>query len=701
MQFLTPLFLIGGLTVIGPILLHLIRKEDSRKIPFSSLMFVTRLPRKSLRRQRLRHLLLLALRVAALLFLVLAFSRPFFTSFSIDPVPVSGHRSVVILLDTSFSMKYGDHLPQATHEAVKILDGLSRQDTVQLVTFSDTAQVLNPPRYDVGQLKAIVREVQPSDRKTNYAQAIKTADQLLASSPNERREIHIISDFQESGWSESQADVSVDARTRLIPHSIPAGLDNAWVQNVQVKETHESQAVHVQVLATIAGPQTGRAIRSVVTLQLKDKILQEKPVILEPGQTTSVDFASFLVPPGVSVGKVGLRQSDPLPADNTYRFCLNPERKLKLLVAVRNRNAQDHFHLIKALTAGPESPFSIEVREIRGVEPDLSSYAVVLIHHPSSLPRQFAAAVEEFVRQGGGLVIAVGPETSLRDLDQQLGPLLPAHLKSTDTVKSFDKAVFPGEMNRDHPVFNLFQPVHRSYFVTTPFFGYVVAEPKPSARVLAAFENGRPLIMEQNLEKGRVLLLASTLGLDASELPLKSVYLPFCHQLVKYASAQEEPPPAYVVGTAVPLVRLNPYLSQALNKIARTSGSFRQTWKVVQPSGDGIEFSDSDLTASPVVTLEQAGLYETKVHNFTQYVAVNNDPAESNLKSLDPQVMLASVKTVARNPGPALAAGDGPEARLISEQRQRLWWYLVMSALALLLIETFVSNRYYRLKTGV
>ena len=49
MQFLNPWFLLGTLTVVAPILVHLIRKDDSRKIPFSSLMFVTRLPKKSLR----------------------------------------------------------------------------------------------------------------------------------------------------------------------------------------------------------------------------------------------------------------------------------------------------------------------------------------------------------------------------------------------------------------------------------------------------------------------------------------------------------------------------------------------------------------------------------------------------------------------------------------------------------------------------
>ena len=94
MQFLNPWFLLGTLTVVAPILVHLIRKDDSRKIPFSSLMFVTRLPKKSLRRQSLRHLLLLLLRIAALIFLALAFSRPFLVSKVAAPLRSSSDKSV-------------------------------------------------------------------------------------------------------------------------------------------------------------------------------------------------------------------------------------------------------------------------------------------------------------------------------------------------------------------------------------------------------------------------------------------------------------------------------------------------------------------------------------------------------------------------------------------------------------------------------
>src|SRR5262245_14571282 len=199
MSFLSPLFLFAGLAIIAPILLHLVRREETRKVPFSSLMFVTRMPKKSWRKQKLRHLLLLSLRVAALLLLALAFARPFFTWKVSAPIQTLQSRSLIVLLDNSFSMRFADRFEKAKTQTLQLVRGLAGQDSVQVVVFSDTSQALNSPQTERGTIQSLIRDVQPSYRTTNYAQAFKLANQLLASAPGELREVHWISDFQQTG----------------------------------------------------------------------------------------------------------------------------------------------------------------------------------------------------------------------------------------------------------------------------------------------------------------------------------------------------------------------------------------------------------------------------------------------------------------------------------------------------------------------
>src|SRR5580693_431761 len=108
MSFLTPLFLVGLSAIAIPILIHLIQRERKRVIAFPSLMFIRRIPYQSVRRRRVRHWPLLLLRVAAFALIALAFARPFFRQRAFAAAAAGGAREIVILLDQSASMGYGD-----------------------------------------------------------------------------------------------------------------------------------------------------------------------------------------------------------------------------------------------------------------------------------------------------------------------------------------------------------------------------------------------------------------------------------------------------------------------------------------------------------------------------------------------------------------------------------------------------------------
>ncbi len=77
MLFLSPLFLFGLLAAALPIILHFTLRGRAPRLPFSHVRFLQRAFVHRDRRRRLRELILLALRVAAIVLLALAFARPF------------------------------------------------------------------------------------------------------------------------------------------------------------------------------------------------------------------------------------------------------------------------------------------------------------------------------------------------------------------------------------------------------------------------------------------------------------------------------------------------------------------------------------------------------------------------------------------------------------------------------------------------
>src|SRR5688572_11422488 len=122
MSFLLPLFLVGLGALAVPVLIHLIQREKNQIIAFPSLMFVRRVPYESVRRRKIRHWLLLAMRLAALALIVAAFARPFVRG-SVTALS-GGAREVVILLDRSYSMGYTGRWERAQAAARQVVEQL-------------------------------------------------------------------------------------------------------------------------------------------------------------------------------------------------------------------------------------------------------------------------------------------------------------------------------------------------------------------------------------------------------------------------------------------------------------------------------------------------------------------------------------------------------------------------------------------------
>jgi len=93
MNFLAPAFLAGLAAIAIPVIIHMINRERKVVVEFPSLMFLERIPYKSVRRQKIRHLLLLILRCLAIALLVAAFAR-----FRVDPWPLTRFKEKALSL---------------------------------------------------------------------------------------------------------------------------------------------------------------------------------------------------------------------------------------------------------------------------------------------------------------------------------------------------------------------------------------------------------------------------------------------------------------------------------------------------------------------------------------------------------------------------------------------------------------------------
>ncbi|MHC4700019.1 MAG: vWA domain-containing protein [Planctomycetota bacterium] len=251
MSFLYPLFLAGIAAVSVPIVLHLVRRHTRDRVTFSSLMFLrTTLPRFT-SRSRLENLPLLILRCLMLCLLALAFSRPFFSQPDADRQVRPGKR-MVLLIDTSASMRRAGMFDRAITEARSVLEDVSPTDRVCIMSFDQNArtvvefeqwQSLEPTRRAAVAVEQI-SELSPSWAGTVLGQAlVNAAEAIQDDEVNEQqhstglRQIVLVSDIQQGSRLETLRTYEWPEATEVIVKPIAAeGTTNATLQLLRSRD---------------------------------------------------------------------------------------------------------------------------------------------------------------------------------------------------------------------------------------------------------------------------------------------------------------------------------------------------------------------------------------------------------------------------------------------------------------------------------
>ncbi|MYK88936.1 MAG: VWA domain-containing protein, partial [Acidobacteria bacterium] len=324
MGLLAPLFLLGLATIAVPVILHMIQRERKDEVEFPSLMFLRKVPYRSFRRQRIRHWFLLLLRCAALLLLLFAFARPFIRAAALAAV-TDGAREVVVLLDRSYSMSFGDRWGAAQTLATDTIAALDPGDRATVILFDGGAETGPRSTTDRASLRNLVANAEVGSGVTRYGPALKLAEGIFESSDLPRLEAVLISDFQRAGV-ESAVGVRFPQGTVLTP--IPVGGDDTAAANVSVagvlfEREYFSGRERIQVAARLTN-RGGAAITGLeVALDMEGREIETLTADLPPAGSTTVDFAPVTLGDAQMFGAVRIAP-DALPADDVFHFVVSP-----------------------------------------------------------------------------------------------------------------------------------------------------------------------------------------------------------------------------------------------------------------------------------------------------------------------------------------------------------------------------------------
>lgn len=683
MSFLAPLFFLGLASLAVPVLVHLIQRERKTPIEFPSLMFLRRVPYQSVKRRRISNWLLFLLRAAALLLMVLAFTRPFLTQSQVQAsVANAGARDVVILLDRSASMGYGDHWERAKDEAKQVIDSLGNGDQATLVLFDRSAEENVRATGDQTRLRAAVDAAELSASASRYGPALRLAQSLLSRSTLGRKEAVVVSDMQRTGW-ERPEEIQFPEGTAFTPVSVAASDPaNVSVTSVTFNRTRFSTEERVIVTAAVANRGADAVANVPVTLEIDGLDVANTRADLEPGVTSAVSFPAFTLAQSFVRGRVKAG-TDALAADNEFYFVLSPARPAPVLVVVRDgAESSDSLYLTAALAVGTPQQFEAQVVPVSKVDAALLARTRVVMISDATIPSTLGAPLKAFVERGGGLFSILG--TTSGKLDSG-GALFPGTtLDAKDSVGG--RAATLGVLDFSHAIFELFKIPKSGDFTGVRFFRYRPISPAAGDQVLARFADGTVAMAERRVGAGRVIAFGSTLDGNWNDLVVKPVFVPLLHQVTRYLGQMEDEPAWQTAGQVVDLSQRVAALT-AGGTDARVSSAM-----VVAPGGDR-QTIGGEATSS--VELREQGFYEVRPQGaaasgrpFT--LAANIDPAESDLSSMDATEFTAGATGRASMTGSSVPIEIKPEE---TERRQSFWWFLLLVGFVLLVAESVLANR--------
>ena len=674
MWFLNPLFLLGMAAVAAPILVHLVRRTRARRVEFPALTFVRQVPQRTIRRRTLRNLLLLILRCLAILLIAIAFTRPFFTRRSAARDATSA-AATVILIDSSLSMRREQMFAAAVQRAAAIIDEARSDERLALVAFGNRYEVINRFTADKARLHAALRSLNVGWQGTDYEQALRGAEALFAElKTGARRRVVLISDFQATGWNQANANfkLSNDIQLQTLDVGGNDSAPNAAVTRVDAHGRVFGQKYLENLSVQVSNFSDTPRDRLAVDFQINDQTVEKREVSLNARETKVVEFTGFNLSEGPNRCVVDIASGD-FPADNKFYFTIRRDAPAKaLIVESASRGRNDSFYLQSALNLNDALPFTFTLKTAGAVDPaGVAENSLVILNDAGTLPPSLAEAIRNFVTAGGQLILATGPHTDAANLNASLRDTLPATLGDSVQAKSGESLAIT-DIKFDHPIFEVFRDSGR--FASARVFGYVRAEPKTSTNVLARFEDGSPALIEANAGKGRVLLFTSSFGPGWNDLALTPLYLPFVHQMIRYAGTRDEDA-WYGVGQTF--------------RVARDAGG--ATLAVDAP--DGTRLSENRLTADGdlLVTGQQPGFYRLRYPGRPDFAAVDLNAAEGDFTKLDFAAFVAGVTGGSGNLESREANRNFSNEEI--ESRQKVWWPLLFLALLLLLTESLLAQR--------
>ena len=648
MSFLHPALFAAGLACVSiPIIIHLLMRRRRKPVRWAAMRFLLEAYKRQRRRLRLEQFLLLAARCLLLLLVALALGRPLFGKGS--ALAGTGPTTVYLLIDNSMTSGVTgtddvSALERHQEQAGRILAQMdeARGDRASVIALGGPAQpVVLPASGDLTAVRRTVDELTPTDSGMDLEGAAARLRAELEGEPSaDNTLVVVLSDFLlgSADTSRSLQTLGAVEGVRVVASSpASAGESNVTITGVDPLrsvvvagrvEAGEGADLSGSTQVRVSLRRSGATDTDTTTVLLQFEGAGETVplgrgvVRWAPGQTeatVAITADARALRRAIGAGVLAARiDNDALARDNVYRKTVELRESLRVgIVSPRRfgRTSIDDFspsdwaRLALGPTEGVGASDEIELVQIEPSSIDASRLGgldALIVARPDLIDAGAWARLRRFVDAGGLLFVSAPPI----DLHLWTDPF------ADEMGLRFEIAREPTDFETPAPLSG-----ETGASESSDLLALVSAELEDLARpvrvmralgidntqgdlrTLLSLESGEPLLVAQRptgargIEgRGLVVLLATALDLEWTDLPARPLMVPLMQETVRQGVGIAQgswTSPAGSTPASPPLtVELRPIAGESARTVELTPGEselrpqrFAGAWRALDDGG--------------------------------------------------------------------------------------------------------------------
>lgn len=553
MSFLAPALLIASIAIAIPIILHLINFRRPNKQHFSTLVFFQQLQKSSIRWLKLKKLILLALRIAAILLLAIALARPFFTTGGFSLLPDRGTTLHAIILENSPAMEQIDEdgmvIDRARNAAVGIIENARQGD--RFLVYNTHGALVSPDETGREQALRALQQVEPANAGNFTIERLRDLISRRMATDRDGAHVYYIG---RGGKQLAQAMEGFEPpsgfRREMNPLTIirtgeePAG--NTAITGISTPNQIISAGSQITIEAEVRNFSDTHATNQFLTLEVDGAIMGQYQVDLNPGEARSYTFNVQANKKGAVKGRA-LIEGDPFSFDNTRYFVIDvPEQRRVLLITEDDVPGRRASWVEPVFAAARQSSGQLDYVRIgfdNLARHPLSGFNAVVIEGVRDIPEYAWAELSDFVQQGGGLLIVPGHHSNPERYNRFLERLnIGRFIGLIGDAGNFEPVGRVDRIVRGHPIFDdMFEAAEEDEIrLEMPnLFHYWNFRASGSVQVIMRSNLGDPLLTQHAFGNGRVLVISTSPDPSWSAFAVNPVFAPLFFRTAMYAAVGE------------------------------------------------------------------------------------------------------------------------------------------------------------------